>query len=88
MQFQENTMFRAQQLHFEVAKVFPYGKLLPIEVTTGGLDFPTGRVVEELGDVDDIGICVCACVSIGYDGETPSGEHGGTHKTFNTRDGF
>eukprot|EP00531_Pseudo-nitzschia_arenysensis_P007856 CAMPEP_0116136724 /NCGR_PEP_ID=MMETSP0329-20121206/11879_1 /TAXON_ID=697910 /ORGANISM="Pseudo-nitzschia arenysensis, Strain B593" /LENGTH=243 /DNA_ID=CAMNT_0003631615 /DNA_START=149 /DNA_END=880 /DNA_ORIENTATION=+ len=50
----------------EVAKVFPYGKLLPIQVTTGGLEFHSGRVVEELGDQDDVGICCVACVSIGY----------------------
>lgn len=35
----------------EVARVFPYGKLLPIEVVTGGLTFGCGRVVPELGDV-------------------------------------
>lgn len=35
-----------------VAKVFPYGKLLPIEIVPGGLDFATGRVVEELGDTN------------------------------------
>lgn len=48
-----------------VAKVFPYGRLLPIEVVVGGLSFPTGRIVQELGDTDDIGICVTACISIG-----------------------
>ena len=26
----------------EVAKVFPYGKVLPIDVVEGGLSFPTG----------------------------------------------
>ena len=50
----------------EVAKVFPYGKLLPIEIVLGGLDFQSGRVVEELGDDDDVAICCVACVSIGY----------------------
>eukprot|EP00536_Pseudo-nitzschia_multiseries_P013741 jgi/Psemu1/327292/estExt_fgenesh1_pg.C_6080001 len=39
----------------EVAKVFPYGKILPIEIVTGGLEFHSGRVVEELGDDDDVG---------------------------------
>ena len=48
-----------------VSKVFPYGRLLPIEVCVGGLTFPTGRIVEELGDSDDLGNCVVACVSIG-----------------------
>ena len=72
--------------HLEVAKVFPYGKLLPLEVVIGGLSFHTGRVVEELGDKDDVGICVAACVSIGYgqddDGST---RH---HKTYNTKDDY
>lgn len=76
-----------------VAKVFPYGRLLPIQVVVGGLSFPTGRIVTELGDEDDNAICVVASVSIGYD----SGErhqtkiqdsHHPTHKTYNTRDGF
>jgi len=51
----------------DVAKVFPYGRLLPIDVVVGGLSFHTGRIVRELGDVDDIAVCVAACVSIGYD---------------------
>lgn len=51
----------------EIAKVFPYGRLMPIDVVVGGLLFPTGRVVKELGDVDDVAICVAACISIGYD---------------------
>ena len=75
----------------EVAKVFPYGKLLPIEITIGGLEFATGRVVEELGDSDDIGICVAACVSIGShgpDNENMSEDEKNQHKTFNTKNGF
>eukprot|EP00581_Thalassiosira_minuscula_P015370 CAMPEP_0183721768 /NCGR_PEP_ID=MMETSP0737-20130205/13936_1 /TAXON_ID=385413 /ORGANISM="Thalassiosira miniscula, Strain CCMP1093" /LENGTH=182 /DNA_ID=CAMNT_0025951823 /DNA_START=139 /DNA_END=687 /DNA_ORIENTATION=- len=51
----------------QVAKVFPYGRLLPMEVVVGGLSFNTGRVVRELGDEDDLAVCVAACVSIGYD---------------------
>ena len=70
----------------EVAKVFPYGRLLPIETTVGGLEFATGRVVEELGDEDDIGVCVVACVSIGYD--KPEDKNSPSHKTFNTKDGY
>jgi len=79
--------------HLQVAKVFPYGKLLPFEVVVGGLSFHTGRVVEELGDTGDVGICVTACVSIGYDEEDNGGssqqqqhqhQH---HRTFNTKDG-
>ena len=78
-----------------VAKVFPYGKLLPIEIVLGGLDFPTGRVVEELGDTNDKACCVVACVTIGYG--TPSDGNGGaknsvtnssSHTTYNTKDGY
>jgi len=54
-----------------VAKVFPYGKLLPIDVVPGGLDFPTGRVLKELGDTHDKAIYVVACITIGYG--TPHG---------------
>mmetsp|Transcript_9991 Transcript_9991/g.23463 ORF Transcript_9991/g.23463 Transcript_9991/m.23463 type:complete len:267 (+) Transcript_9991:91-891(+) len=69
----------------EVAKVFPYGKLLPIKIVTGGLEFHSGRVVEELGDDDDVGICCVACVSIGYNSSDKDSETG--HKTYNTKDG-
>lgn len=84
----------------QVAKVFPYGQLLPIEVATGGLEFHSGRIVEELGDDDDIGICCVACVSIGYNDnddkkdddvdQDDDGESRSTtdHKTFNTKDGY
>jgi len=70
----------------EVAKVFPYGKLLPIEVVVGGLSFNTGRVVRELGDKDDLAVCVAAAVSIGYDsGKRDEGN--GDHKLYDTKDG-
>lgn len=77
----------------EVAKVFPYGKLLPIEIVTGGLDFHSGRVVEELGDDDDVGVCCVACVSIGYnnDSHDKSGKEADSeivHKTYSTKDGY
>lgn len=79
----------------EVAKVFPYGRLLPIEVTVGGLAFHTGRVVEELGDTNDVGICVAACVSIGYNNGNDNHDDGddekdtGTlHRTYSTKDGY
>jgi uncharacterized protein (TIGR02058 family) len=73
----------------QVAKVFPYGKLLPIEMSTGGLEFATGRVVEELGDTDDVGICVAACVSIGYNNNDDQSQGtNNAHKTFNTKDGY
>ena len=74
----------------EVAKVFPYGQLLPLEITKGGIAFHTGRVVEELGDTNDVGICVAACVSLGY-GEQLSNDTTGSkslHTTYNTKDGY
>ena len=76
----------------QVAKVFPYGQLLPLEITLGGISFHTGRVVEELGDTNDVGVCVAACVSLGY-GEAPDADSTGIstttlHKTFNTKDGY
>jgi uncharacterized protein (TIGR02058 family) len=76
----------------EVAKVFPYGRLLPIQIVVGGLSFSTGRVVEELGDLDDMAICVAAAVSIGYDnGSRPSSSNKTSHDahiTYNTKDGY
>jgi len=69
-----------------VAKVFPYGKLLPIKIVLGGLSFPTGRIVRELGDQNDTAICVAASVAIGYD----NGERSDSfkHATYDTADGF
>lgn len=70
----------------EVAKVFPYGRLLPMEVVIGGLSFNTGRIVRELGDEDDLAVCVAACVSIGYDsGKRSDGKE--SHKLHDTNDG-
>lgn len=72
----------------EVAKVFPYGRLLPIEMVVGGLSFHTGRIVRELGDLDDMAVCVAACVSIGYDsGKRGDNESTITHKPHDTKDG-
>ncbi|KAL3795911.1 hypothetical protein HJC23_002182 [Cyclotella cryptica] len=72
----------------EVAKVFPYGRLLPIETVVGGLSFHTGRIVRELGDIDDMAVCVAACVSIGYDsGERGDNESTMNHKQHDTKDG-
>lgn len=76
----------------QVAKVFPYGQLLPLEITQGGISFHTGRVVEELGDTNDVGICVVACVSLGYGEEASEGATVATrstlHKTYSTNDGY
>jgi uncharacterized protein (TIGR02058 family) len=69
----------------EVAKVFPYGKLLPIDVVAGGLAFGCGRVVPELGDLDDTAVMVCAAVSVGY--HDPKQATGEGHKTWDTRNG-
>jgi len=79
----------------QVAKVFPYGKILPLEIVPGGLAFHTGRVVEELGDANDVGICVAACVSLGYGNPNENQEQSTTttttttlHTTYNTKDGY
>uniref|UniRef100_A0A7S2YNZ4 Uncharacterized protein n=1 Tax=Entomoneis paludosa TaxID=265537 RepID=A0A7S2YNZ4_9STRA len=76
----------------QVAKVFPYGKILPLEVVPGGLSFHTGRVVEELGDTNDVGVCVAACVTLGYDDPSTddrvANKHGSSHTTYNTKDGY
>eukprot|EP00571_Detonula_confervacea_P012094 CAMPEP_0172313320 /NCGR_PEP_ID=MMETSP1058-20130122/20022_1 /TAXON_ID=83371 /ORGANISM="Detonula confervacea, Strain CCMP 353" /LENGTH=182 /DNA_ID=CAMNT_0013026959 /DNA_START=281 /DNA_END=829 /DNA_ORIENTATION=+ len=70
----------------EVASVFPYGRLLPMEVVVGGLSFNTGRIVRELGDEDDVAVCVAACISIGYDnGQRDDDEK--SHKLHDTKDG-
>ena len=75
----------------QVAKVFPYGRLLPIDVDIGGLSFATGRIVTELGDEDDMAVCVAACVSIGYDNGVRDDSKDGaaaTHTTYSTKDGY
>lgn len=82
----------------EVAKVFPYGRLLPIKTVVGGLSFSTGRLVPELGDEDDEAICVAACVTIGYNKPdsqentttttTTTTGTSTTHTVYSTRDGL
>jgi hypothetical protein len=74
-----------------VAKVFPYGRMMPIEISIGGLKFPTGRIVTELGDQDDEAILVAASVGIGYDsGKRKSRIDDGSpsHKVYSTADGY
>ena len=78
----------------EVAAVFPYGCLLPIEIVPGGLTYGSGRVVPELGDEDDTAVVVNVAVSIGYDsGERSTGTAANgpaasfQPKTWDTRDG-
>ena len=69
----------------EVARVFPYGRLLPIEVGVGGLTFGCGRVVPELGDEDDTAIIAVAAVSLGYHDPSDSSS---APRTWDTRDGY
>lgn len=71
-----------------VAKVFPYGQLLPIQVVLGGLSFPTGRIVRELGDQNDTAVCVAASVAIGYDNGKERSHNNIKHATYDTADGF
>ena len=68
----------------EVARVFPYGRVLPIEVTPGGLTFGCGRVVPALGDENDTAIVACAAVSLGYHDPTDESDK---PRTWDTRDG-
>ena len=50
-----------------VCAVFPYGRILPIEVVQpGGLSFQSGRVVGELGDKEDLAVVVVAVVTVGF----------------------
>ena len=58
--------FHGQVDLVEVAKVFPYGTLLPIEVKPGGLAASSGIVLQKMGDVTDEMIVVVACVTVGY----------------------
>jgi len=71
----------------QVAKVFPYGRLLPLEVVVGGLSFSTGRLVPELGDSNDMAVCVAACVSIGYNNGKSTLDSMG-HMVYSTKDGY
>ncbi|KAK9936555.1 hypothetical protein M0R45_013391 [Rubus argutus] len=50
----------------KVKSVFPYGKILNVEVVDGGLICSSGVVVEEMGDKNDDCYIVNAAVYIGY----------------------
>ncbi|KAG9152245.1 hypothetical protein Leryth_026443 [Lithospermum erythrorhizon] len=50
----------------KVKSVFPYGKILNIEVVSGGLICSSGVHVEEMGDKNDDCYIVNAAVYIGY----------------------
>ncbi|EOY28041.1 hypothetical protein QUC31_012821 [Theobroma cacao] len=49
-----------------VKSVFPYGKILDVEVVDGGLICSSGVLVEEMGDKNDDCYIVNAAVYIGY----------------------
>ncbi|KAM5588024.1 hypothetical protein ABKV19_006460 [Rosa sericea] len=50
----------------KVKSVFPYGKILNVEVVDGGLICSSGVVVEDMGDKNDDCYIVNAAVYIGY----------------------
>ena len=68
----------------EIARVFPYGRLLPVDITVGGLTFGCGRVVPALGDTDDTAIVAVAALSLGYHDRTDQSDK---PRTWDTRDG-
>lgn len=49
-----------------VAAVFPYGRLLPIELVHGGMRASSGIALEAMGDKDDSMILAIAVVTVGY----------------------
>ncbi|KAL2344907.1 hypothetical protein Fmac_006192 [Flemingia macrophylla] len=50
----------------KVKSVFPYGKILNVEVVDGGLICSSGVLVEEMGDKNDDCYIVNAAVYVGY----------------------
>lgn len=49
-----------------IESIFPYGHILPIEVTQGGARFESMCSVPALGDTSDSWVFVIAAVTIGY----------------------
>ncbi|KAI3888904.1 hypothetical protein MKX03_001762 [Papaver bracteatum] len=49
-----------------VKSVFPYGKILSVNVVDGGLIFSSGVLVEEMGDKNEDCYIVNAAVYVGY----------------------
>ena len=45
---------------------FPYGKLLPVEVTDGGLSVSSGCKLQDMGDSTDEVVAVVAAVTVGH----------------------
>ncbi len=50
----------------QVKKVFPYGKLLPIEFQKGGMLAKSGIALPEMGDKNDDWVVVVAAVTVGW----------------------
>ena len=50
----------------QVAAVFPYGKLDPIELVVGGMKASSGIALAAMGDSDDSMIIAIAHVTVGY----------------------
>ena len=50
----------------DIRAMFPYGRMLPVDVRAGGLDFQSGRVVEALGDAADRAVVAVAAVTVGF----------------------
>ena len=49
-----------------IQTVFPYGKLLPLEVIEGGMRASSGIALPEMGDKNDDMIIAVAVITIGY----------------------
>lgn len=49
-----------------VRAVFPYGTLLPVQLSVGGLAASSGIALEAMGDKDDTMVIVVAAVTVGY----------------------
>ena len=47
-------------------QVFPYGKVLPLQVVHGGLAACSGTMVPQMGDAEDAMCVVVAAVSVGH----------------------
>ena len=49
----------------QISAVFPYGKLLPVELMRGGARFESMCSVPSLGDTSDSWVVAVACVTVG-----------------------
>jgi uncharacterized protein (TIGR02058 family) len=48
-----------------VRRCFPYGQIR-IQIQDGGMIARNGKVIEEMGDVNEDMIVVCAAITVGY----------------------